>query len=390
MDIFEDEEECFICIDCAKDYKLKKYILSQDFIQADCHFCKKTNPVCLQILDNSEFMNFMRALIRFHYWEDEYNRHFGGDNIACLIGKKDNPIFNSDRFVIDGYCLDDLVCGIEDVKYNDESKVEIYYGHQDGFRCSFGKALKYNENAYINRLKKELFQKNYFLLEDEFISELSKYIKFIDKNLDNSKKYYRARVGIEEVVEKSWDEISGLIGNYTDVNFRIKYIPYSHDKISAPPVTKVEQGRLNRNNVSYLYIATDIETAISEVRPHPGHKVSVGCFRLKNTIRIADLNNSFQFFSQNEESLKSYTFLNDIDKHLSMPVIPEEKHMYLITQFFSDCFRKMNFDGISFTSSVGPGENFLIFNPENFEYIEDSASVFEVEKVEYAIKKINN
>lgn len=385
---FIDEDECYLCIDCARDFKLKKYILTQEYKHEVCHFCKDANDMCIQILDNNEFLNFLRALIRFHYWEDEYNGHFGGDGLNNLLSDENSYIFNSKRFRIEGYCLDNLTCGLTNYKFNDLSVVELYYGHENNIRCSFGKAIKYFDNPYIVNLKKELLEKNYFLLEDEFILELTKYKRYITRNLDISRIYFRARLGLECVKEKTWETFDEYDGNYTDKYYKYKFIPYKYDKISAPPVTKVEQGRLNRHNVSYLYLATDINTAISEVRPHPGHKVSIGSFKLNREIKIADLNHAFQFFSQNESSLKSFTFLNDIDKHLSMPIIPEERHMYLITQFFSDCFRKMGFDGVSFTSSVGTGENLLIFNPANFEYIEENASVFEIERLDYRYIKI--
>lgn len=71
-----------------------------------------------------------------------------------------------------------------------------------------------------------------------------------------------------------------------------------------------------------------------------------------------------------------------------MPLTPEERTMYLITQFFSDIFRKLGFDGVMFSSSVENGQNVLVYDPDLFQYIEENSSVYKVEKLEYTIKQI--
>jgi RES domain-containing protein len=60
------------------------------------------------------------------------------------------------------------------------------------------------------------------------------------------------------------------------------------NEIGAPPPTIATPGRLNRSGVSFLYLSTDETTAAAEVRPHPGHRVSIAAFRSLKEIRLAD------------------------------------------------------------------------------------------------------
>ena len=51
---------------------------------------------------------------------------------------------------------------------------------------------------------------------------------------------------------------------------------------------KAHPARLSRSGISYVYVASDKETAIAEVRPHPGHFISVGDFILNKRLKFAD------------------------------------------------------------------------------------------------------
>lgn len=380
----EDETECYFCIDCAKDYKLKKFILQNTLIKGKCHFCGEENEQCIDILNNYDFYNFLRALTRYHYWEDEYNHHFGGFSLHELLIEENNFILNNHRFREDILCTDNIICGMEDYPFEDPNVVELYYGHIEGTRWSFGERIKDKKSYEIQKLEKELLEKNYFLLEENFLKVLKNYESLFSSYIEKDSKFFRARIGYKEEYEKK------SIGffDYTDPNSKKGYIPYKDGEIGAPPVLYTNQGRLNRNNVSFLYLATDIPTTIAEVRPHPGHKISIGCFYAKENIKVVDFDKAFIELSQNEDTLEKFIFLNHIDRLLSMPLTPEERTMYLITQFFSDIFRKLGFDGVMFSSSVGDGQNVLIYNPNLFQYTEESSSVYQVEKLEYTIKQI--
>jgi RES domain-containing protein len=165
---------------------------------------------------------------------------------------------------------------------------------------------------------------------------------------------------------------------------KIVFVPYASTQIGAPPPYLAGFGRINRAGVSFLYCASDKYTAISEIRPHPGDIVSIGKFLLKKDALIFDLTESqFLNFYITDEKLDGFKKLNTLTELLQKVIPPSERQSYNITQLVSDCIRKLKFDGILFPSSVGQGNNLVLFNPANMEYTFDEAEVVEVREVNY-------
>ena len=65
--------------------------------------------------------------------------------------------------------------------------------------------------------------------------------------------------------------------------------PFPVDKMGAPPKHLATHGRANPAGIPYLYLASDKETAVSEIRPHTGEVASVADFSLRSTLNIVDL-----------------------------------------------------------------------------------------------------
>ncbi len=132
--------------------------------------------------------------------------------------------------------------------------------------------------------------------------------------------------------------------------------------IGAPPPAKATPGRLNRDGVSFLYLATDEVTAVAEVRPHPGHRVSIGTFRSLRDIRIADFGAiDIADFSSSDARLDIFHFGLTISREISLPITPEDRHKYTVTQLLADIIRRQGYEGIRFPSSVAAGSNVCIF-----------------------------
>ncbi|MDN5111032.1 RES family NAD+ phosphorylase [Aliarcobacter butzleri] len=371
-------EKFNICIKCAKDYKLKKYIEMSDFNIVECSLCNIKNKA-LELSDNPHFANFIRALIRYHYWEDEYNTHFGGESIYDIFSNE-NPIIYHKRMV-DDCLLDDFVGIITDYKFDNEDIVELWYGHIDDMRGSFGERIKDLKDTYILELEKDLLKKNHFLLEESFKEKILNFVDYLSNNINIDSIYYRARIGYEEKIKNKNSS------NYLDKSTDFIYKPYQYEEIAAVPIKNSQEGRLNKKGESFLYLATNIETAISEVRPDSGHIVSVAEFRLIDNIKVVDFDKAFIELSKNEKTLKEFVFLSHIEQILSHPVTKDEKHLYFISQFFSNIFRKIGFDGVLFSSSISKGQNLVVFNPDNFKYIENSSKAFDIKTLKYTYKE---
>ncbi len=56
--------------------------------------------------------------------------------------------------------------------------------------------------------------------------------------------------------------------------------------MGKPPLGRSTQGRANPIGISYLYVTSDIKTAISEIRPHKGALVTVAKIKLPDNLKF--------------------------------------------------------------------------------------------------------
>ena len=145
--------------------------------------------------------------------------------------------------------------------------------------------------------------------------------------------------------------------------------------MGAPPNKLASSGRANPKGISYIYLASNIETCISEVRPYNGCDIYVS--KCKNTIikRVIDLTTprksiSIMKFSESEynEVLSIINLLESFSSELSIPVKPHLSELeYIPTQFLCEYIKSLgNYDGIIFRSSFNKGDNLVFFNEDEF------------------------
>lgn len=236
------------------------------------------------------------------------------------------------------------------------------------------RALKDEMHPEINRYRKLLEKENYFILEDKFYELLKPHFKVLNTTLHKGTRFIRARNNYKYKA----NPIHGNMGG------EWHYKPFTNNEISAPPPLITDQGRMNRAGVSFMYLATDRDTAISEIKPHPGQFISVGEFTNEKKLKVADFNSiSIADFSMTDNSLENFVLLNSINKLFSIPIPRSNQIKYSFTQFLADLIRKHGFDGIAYKSSVGDGINYVFFDAKSFQYVENSGSVFEIKSLKY-------
>ncbi|WP_316749370.1 RES family NAD+ phosphorylase [Pedobacter gandavensis] len=368
-----DEDELLLCIECAKDIRLKKLI--KKINKKGLCSCCENNEFIIDV-DSNEFTQIIKALIRYHYSEWDYNEHWGGNGYGSLFYEGDNIFLNKANFK-DQDVYDELINRIEcfEVYEAYEKGVSIFAGYYDGQQNPLLQSIKSDLDYSIKEIEHKLKTENYFKFEDQIIQMLLEYADCSKIKVESKSAFYRARIGVENKKRSLFE--GGFEGE-------VVCVPYSASQIGAPPPLLAGIGRLNRAGVSYLYSATDKHTAISEIRPHPGDVVSIGKFIVNNELLIFDLTESqFLNFFQSDESLDKFGKLNTFTELMQKVIPPSERHIYNITQLIADCIRKLNFDGILFPSSVGNGENLVVFNPELMTYTFDDAEVVEIKDVTY-------
>jgi hypothetical protein len=228
-------------------------------------------------------------------------------------------------------------------------------------------------------LRHRLLAANYFELETSIKPRLQELAPHLAKSVPAETVFFRARIGVD--------------GRY--LNFeepftpRRVYHPYLKGKIGAPPPPLAAAGRVNRQGVSFLYLATDEQTAAAEVRPHPGHFVSVVPIKARKILNVADFSApDLLDFIASDERLDLFHLAATLNDVLATPVTPEERIEYTATQLVADLLRQSGFDGVRFKSSVGTGSNLCAFSPDNFEILNTSAKVIRVAALHYSFSDI--
>lgn len=202
---------------------------------------------------------------------------------------------------------------------------------------------------------------------------LEKYCSFIRKTYKAGNLFYRARIS----------EQSG----------------YPISEMSAPPAGKSSEGRANARGITCLYVASDIDTTLHEVRAGVFDFVSVGTFRLKQDITVVDLRAITEIspFVEGLEYLDhaiNKQYLEKLNTEMSKSLRRSDSTLdYVPTQYIVDFIKSIEhndmqeYDGIEYNSTTNPGGyNLAIFNPDLFECI--AVNVYDIEKLQYTSKKI--
>ena len=143
----------------------------------------------------------------------------------------------------------------------------------------------------------------------------------------------------------------------------------------------VAEGRINPKGIPCLYVATDANTAMSEVRPWLGKYVSVSQFKTLRDLRIVDCSVEHsecrQFYV--EEPLppeRERAVWRDIDRSFSEPVSASDTSAdYVPTQILAEYFKRSGFDGVVYKSLLGGAYTIALFDLSAAEMINCSLHV---------------
>jgi hypothetical protein len=148
--------------------------------------------------------------------------------------------------------------------------------------------------------------------------------------------------------------------------------PYLAEQMGAPPAAVALHGRANPAGIPYLYLASDPETAVSELRPHTGDRACVADFALPSKLKLVDLRDpkgTVSPFAMPDESKivllrRDLAFLNELGHELTRPVGSRGAQIqYLPSQYLCEFIKSCRFNGVMYKSSVGPGVNVALFDP---------------------------
>jgi len=147
------------------------------------------------------------------------------------------------------------------------------------------------------------------------------------------------------------------------------YSPFSAERMK-PRFDSAAEGRANPKGIPCLYLAEDVKTAMSEVRPWIGASITLGRFEITRNINIIDLTLRTPVTLRDASKGKNIKLQElesknweEIDAAFARPVSPtDSKADYVPTQIIAELFKVNGYDGIRYASSLGRGHNLALFD----------------------------
>lgn len=166
------------------------------------------------------------------------------------------------------------------------------------------------------------------------------------------------------------------------------------DSFVPPKNVTVSAGRANPSGIIYLYAASDVKTAISEVNPLLEDEVSVAEIEVQEDLKILNFANlSASTVGRDNTSL---AWKRDIPLELTRVFNTPQRHSdgYFLCEYISEYIKVLGYDGIRFASSKvktdwykQTGINYTIFSYQKCKPV--SSKLFFVDNHQYTLRVQN-
>lgn len=240
--------------------------------------------------------------------------------------------------------------------------------------------------------------------DKEFIDEITELlIKYFSVELPTGSVFYRARVipGIDLSVQKQyedWETDKGTVSIWAPRKSTIKGYSKLSD-VGIPPIDKAGSNRASPKGIRYLYVADNIYTAVSEVRPSILELVNVVEFVNQSPMKVIKIPcNGQEIMAMPIQDKWVRLYLNTVAKTLSggfsKPIRRGDADLeYLPTQYLVNVIRvkDSSIQGIeypSFQSHVGM--NFVIFSKDDLKLSEKPEKIIRVQNITYDCCNLND
>ncbi len=146
-------------------------------------------------------------------------------------------------------------------------------------------------------------------------------------------------------------------------------VPCAHLPDRMKPLRdRASEGRANPKGIPCLYLATTKEAAMSEVRPWIGSEISVGQFKLLQTLDVIDCSRDYDrmhfYFDEPDPEEIERSVWGQIAKAFAEPMTRSDNLAdYVATQTIAELFKDAGYDGIAYKSNFGEvGYNVALFD----------------------------
>jgi hypothetical protein len=215
----------------------------------------------------------------------------------------------------------------------------------------------------------------------DFVKKASTYVldgkwqHFMDVLLETSKKrrtslskgdsLWRAQLGEEEGHHRT----DGIEDERSDGLESVEKAHPHHWERMKPRTDKVCEGRVNPKGVPYLYLSTERDTAMIEVRPVIGAYVSVARFVILKDLSLVDCVSDtrrptiYPIGTPVPRDEQEEVVWGSVNQAFSKLVTRcDDVADYVPTQILAKKFREAGFDGIKYGSKRGNGKSIVLFD----------------------------
>jgi len=357
------------CANCFASPTLQEHI-NEEGIIGDCYFCQIHNTKCIAVGDLYSFFATLFELYKepeygIDYYKGDDPTEFG-ETLPYLLEDEWYPIFSDD--------------------FNESKKSDFWEILFDSQRFDKDYSTIDQYTLHINRdgqfenpwekFSCYLKERRRFTIQNE---QLKNFIKFLpdvlsgmESEIEEGKHFFRARIGPEDESE-----------------------PFPKEKMGTPPPEKtLIGGRANPPGIPFLYLADHLNTAISEIRPWKGAKISVATFITIKKLKLIDLtanfiiDDPFAYAGDLSFLIEDNAILRRLGEELSKPINPNKISIeYVPTQYVSEIIRNHGYDGMIYPSSLGETKNIVLFKEKSVKC--EIVGLYEVDSVVYKSFKIN-
>jgi hypothetical protein len=330
------------CIDCFEYDSIKRFIKENGSGRGYCDFCQMTSRHCIE---PSELADLFTPLVNLYepivnFMPLEMMKDFEGQNVAEKLSEDWTPFSNDilgnvenllsemfpsyDPKEFDGIDLDNWV-----------ENSDMFWGAEDE------PSIRLEELWKV--FCKEIIHENRYFPQKAVDLNVLNGIPILVQTVRKGEYLFRARKSSQE-------------------------IKISPKKMGKPPANLSQPGRANPTGIPYLYLSTDLQTAIHEIRPNTTEFVTIGKFKILKDLQLFDLSNPrihdpFLCGEALNHIIQLLSFFRMLGHELSKPINPKEKELhYIPTQYLCEFLKHEGYDGVSYKSHFGPGQNVALFN----------------------------
>lgn len=358
------------CINCFKDYEVRSIIRSLEN-RGDCQFCGSTGEFIYDTETDDSLIALFDELLSAYSPRSLLPADYPEELLGML---KDELCETWDIFAIDRRHVYQLVSSICKEQYAENRHL---------FDTPVGiPEMAQEEYIAINSLLKTGSWKDFVTsikTDSRFHTRhintdiLSLFCTYATRTHKRGERFYRSRISNK----------GGL----------------AISEMGAPPALKATAGRANPEGISYLYLSSNEETTLKEIRAGAHDYVTIGEFVLEQDINVVDLTAIDQVSAFSGLDFAQHVInkrhLRKISSEIARPLRRVDSPLdYLPTQYICDFIKSIQHDGkpeyqgIKYGSTMSRnGYNLAVFDQNSFKCV--SASVVDIRELKYEYDRVS-